>query len=566
VDVQSVGGAQLTAGGFGAQHGDRLTGLFDISTTSGLFQKKRTSLGLSLTAARAMSHGPIGNGGGFWLFSARRGYLDIVLGMIEIEENIMPRYYDVLGKVVLPIGRRGTISAHVLHAGDHLIYEETEDSGRLEGTHGSSYAWLNWKAGIGERLDMQTILSVGNLDWQRAADERDDGNTGADDYHVSDARDFDFAGVKQSWSWEMSDRALLSLGFEAQLVDATYDYSSWVARDSIANGVRTVWRDSTAASPTPDGSRVGLFVSQRLRPWSPLTVELGARYDRQSYTGADQVSPRLNAAWSPRPWLTVRGAWGVFSQSQRIYQLQVQDGDEAFYPAEEAEHRGIGVEATLPNGLELRLEAYDRALSHLRPRWFNLSNSISPVAEAEFDRVSALPTRGKSRGIELLAQQNGARWDWSASYALSKAEDEITGRWVPRTVDQRHALNLVVGYRPKPNWSIGGSWVFHSGWPATSTVFRAERVGNSLWSVASFGDWNGKRLPSYQRLDLRATRLFQVGDQRISFYVDVFNALNRKNAGGFEYSVTFFNGNLLSQENYESLLPRIPSIGISWEF
>jgi outer membrane cobalamin receptor len=224
------------------------------------------------------------------------------------------------------------------------------------------------------------------------------------------------------------------------------------------------------------------------------------------------------------------------------------------------------VEATLDGGIELRVEAYDRGLSDLRPRYFNLTSTNSPVGEMEDDRVAVLPERGKARGIELLVQKNGARVDWSASYVLAKADDQVGGRWVPREVDQRHAMNLVLTYRPKPTWSIGGSWQYHSGWPATSTVFHAERVGNSTWAVSSFGELNGVRLPSYQRLDLRATRLFQLRDQRISVYLDVFNALNRDNAAGFEYSVYFQNGQLRATEKYESLLPRIPTLGISWEF
>ena len=564
VDVHAVGGAQLTAGGFGAQHGDRLTGLFDLSTTSGFYQKERMSLGLSLTSARATSHGPIGSRGGFWLASARRGYLDIVLGMLDIEERIVPRYYDLLGKVVLPVGERGTLSAHVLHARDHMTFEERDDDGRLEGRHGSSYAWVNWKAALGDWVDVQTVLSAGHLDWKRDADERDQLNNGADEFHLSDVRDFDFGGIRQSWSWEVSERLLLSAGVEAQLLRAAYDYSGWVARDSIANGVRTEVRDSTSASPAPDGTRLGFFVSQRVRPWAPLTIEVGARYDRQSYTGEDQVSPRLNAAYSPFLWLTVRGAWGEFSQSQRIYQLQVQDGDESFYPAERAEHRGLGVEAHL-SGLAVRVEAYDRAFSHMRPRYFNMTSN-SPVGEAESDRVGVLPTRGKSRGLEVLVEKEGARLDWSASYVLSQADDEVQGRWVPRAVDQRHAMTFVASYRPKPHWSIGGSWQYHSGWPATVTHFRGERVGNSLWSVMTFGELNGERLPSYHRLDLRATRLFQIGDQRISVYLDVFNAYNRRNAGGYEYNVYVQNGQLTSQRQYESLLPRIPTFGVNWEF
>ena len=93
-----------------------------------------------------------------------------------------------------------------------------------------------------------------------------------------------------------------------------------------------------------------------------------------------------------------------------------------------------------------------------------------------------------------------------------------------------------------------------------------EELGLGLTAVGDSGMAHLKGLTRMQRMDLRATRLFQVGKHRISVYLDVFNALNRENAGGFEYSVFINNGQLSQTERYESLLPRIPTFGINWEF
>lgn len=53
----------------------------------------------------------------------------------------------------------------------------------------------------------------------------------------------------------------------------------------------------------------GIFGQMEARPWQPLTVVLGGRYDR--ITDLDgRFSPRVSAMWSASPLLKLRAAWG----------------------------------------------------------------------------------------------------------------------------------------------------------------------------------------------------------------------------------------------------------------
>ncbi|MGH7471901.1 MAG: carboxypeptidase regulatory-like domain-containing protein, partial [Longimicrobiales bacterium] len=285
LDVAAIGGVDLTTGGFSAEHGNRMTGVFDLRTTEQLYARPRTTLGVSLSNARIMSQGSFANGNGLWLFSARRGYLDILLKLIDEDTGVDPRYYDVLGKVVYQISPGHRISARALRAGDtgHLV--DDDGVGTVESDYGSSYAWLTWQADWSERLQVITQLSTGGLDWNRRAQEHDVDY----DYDVRDVRALNFLGAKQDWLASISDNVALKWGFEARRSSADYDYFKRIGRGRAEAGQWVTYVDSSAVRVRPEGTDVGFYFAPRVRPVSALTLEAGLRWDRQSHTGEDQI-------------------------------------------------------------------------------------------------------------------------------------------------------------------------------------------------------------------------------------------------------------------------------------
>jgi len=166
-------------------------------------------------------------------------------------------------------------------------------------------------------------------------------------------------------------------------------------------------------------------------------------------------------------------------------------------------------------------------------------------------------------------------WNWAGSYVLASAQDRIDGNWVPRFMDQRHAFSLTIGYRPSPKWTFAGSWHIHSGWPYTPqvirfdtlTVFQGEGENWPLGWKQEFGPMNSDRLPAYHRLDLRATRRFELRRGTLDVYVDLFNAYNQTNLRSWDYDLrAIHNQTMFIREPDEELLPILPSIGFRWEF
>jgi hypothetical protein len=296
-------------------------------------------------------------------------------------------------------------------------------------------------------------------------------------------------------------------------------------------------------------------------------LEPGLRYDRQTPAGDRNASPRFNASLALGR-ATVRAAWGAYRQSEGLHELDVADGDTVFHRAELAEHRVLGVEQPLGRGLSLRVEAYERITTRLRPRWENLDNAYDLFPEAQSDRVRLDAKRARARGVEVLvAGRVNPRLTWNASYALAKSEELLAGGWVPRARDQRHTFYADATYQPNERWSLSASWQFHTGTPTTDVIYSLAPLTNGRrLLVSANGPIYGLRLPDYHRLDLRATRRWRTAHGDVRGFVDLFNAYDRTNLVGYDHNVTIAGTVVTDQRKARDQLPILPSAGVSWEF
>ena len=570
IDVDNIGGVDLVSSGFPADYGDRMGGVFSMRTITP--QRNSTAVGASLQNVTLRSQGLFASGRGAWVAGARRGFLDFLLDLVEEDEPISPSYYDAFAKVQYQVAAGHLLSAHVLHAGDQLSAEE-DDGTTIASDWSSSYAWLNWDAAFGSALSARAVLSAGRV--SRSRDGRD---FRADTIPILDIRDrgtFESFGLKQDWSLQAGGRWLVKWGLDLRHGRATYDYrlwrSQWVPNLTNPAGPAFVERISAdTLALRPSGDEIGAYVANRLRPVNALTLEVGLRYDRQSHTDEGTLAPRVNLALDVATRTTLRGAWGTYYQSQGLGDLQIADLDTTFYRAQRSEHRVVGLEHRLAGGTVLRLEAYERLIAHPRPEYRSLEPIVELVPEEDpGDRVRLAPTRGRARGVELLARRDvGGRLAWSASYALASAEDEFEGRWVPRPHDQRHTVRAELAYRPSHRWSVTWAWQYHSAWPITEHSFVLGTTATGvMYPIDTWGSLNGSHLPAYHRMDARLTRHFTVGRGRLSVFLDVFNAYNHRNVFAYQaYPAQVVGNRVYTHRDVKDALGLLPTLGARWEF
>jgi hypothetical protein len=82
--------------------------------------------------------------------------------------------------------------------------------------------------------------------------------------------------------------------------------------------------------------------------------------------------------------------------------------------------------------------------------------------------------------------------------------------------------------------------------------------------VPVLGSAYTRRLSDYHRLDLRASRRWQLRSGALVFFADIQNLYDRENAAGFDYEIDEEAGTL--DPNPEHWPGFLPSLGVTYEF
>jgi hypothetical protein len=273
-------------------------------------------------------------------------------------------------------------------------------------------------------------------------------------------------------------------------------------------------------------------VSDRWRITDRLIADLGLRWDEQTYLppGADeQVGPRTGLLYRLDGQTDLRLSYGRFFQSQGLADLQIEDGVVEFAPAQRAAQTILGLDHRFPAGLALRAELFSKTTHSVRPRFENLFDPLVLLPELRPGRVRIAPERGEARGLEMLLSGAQHPLSWWVGYSLASADDVIAGESVPRSWDQRQALNAGVT-RDVGAWTLSAVANVHTGWPTTALNLVPSSAPNAVDGVVAVpGPRNAERLDVTRRIDFRASRTLAAGHGSVRLFAEVTNLTGRDN-------------------------------------
>lgn len=590
VDVETIDGVQLLTGGFAAQYGNKRSGVFDIASRTPEKDKAHYGAGISFMNGRVMARGPLWGGKGSWLASARSGFMDLVFAIIDETELPSPRYHDAFGKFQVKLNPSHKLTVDVLYAGDSYTFDAPSTTGFLDSLetrekadnhYGNSYAWSTLESSLGARTSVRTMISASLTTRSRDGYELYVFNT-TPQYALTNDRDFSVFSFKQDWTRAMADAYILTAGVDARQLDNKDRFTSTVGADpnDPAADPGGVYPVTTQSSIKNSGNQLGAYVSNRIRVAEPLILEVGVRYDQASYTGDEDFSPRTGLALSLGGGRTLRAGWGYYRQMQRIDEVATLNNDNRYYSAERSEQWTASLEQAFGTGGLLRLEAYYKEGTNLRPVYRNWKNGVDTFPETNEDRILVHPTSTTGKGIELSWDRRfGKRFTTRAGYSYAIADEtverieSVNTAWPvtfdpthPNPMDQRHAANVDFTYRPRPLWSLNGSLAFHSGWPSTveKLVPVVDEDGEPDTAVRPEKIY-GSRLPDYFRFDVRATRKRTTAHGEFRFFVELVNVTNHANVFGYDYfrKPSGPNTVVLASEE-ETWFSLLPSLGVSW--
>lgn len=301
IDIEAIRGIDLMTGGFSAENGNRLSGVFGMKTKKQNPDQKNLSIGASIMNARIYTDGTFAKNKGSYLFSARRGMLDLTLKAIGNQEYF-PKFYDGLTKVEYQLNDKHILTMHVLHAGDKAFIDNSPDGDeydQYETKYYSTYGWLTLRSYYSNKLDARTILYSGNINHDRTGGFNKYDNSDKGSFSVNDQRTYTYVGVKQDWSWEIFEKLHLKWGFEAKRLKASYDYVNSIQEIRLDSNEQVYNFDRNLnIKMNPLGEQVGTFLTSRFIILPKLIAEAGVRYDYASYTNDKNWSPRASLVYA----------------------------------------------------------------------------------------------------------------------------------------------------------------------------------------------------------------------------------------------------------------------------
>jgi hypothetical protein len=590
INVETVDGVELLTGGFPAHYGDKRSGVMKISSRTPKEDGTHLSLGASLINANALAEGAFADRRGSWLLSGRRGYVDLLLNLLKKKETKAPTYEDVFGTIRYRLHPNHELAFNVLQAGDRYRFSIRSTTGFADSIktvesanngYGNSYAWLTLRSLLGEHLAVRTLASFGSVNATREGEEHH-AITLREFYGVKGKRDFTVAGFKQDFSYQRGDRNVFDWGYDLRSMHANFDWENRVTQnpDSPIPDTTGFYPRITRRAKKTNGSTIGAYVSDRLQLLNPLVLEVGLRYDGATYTHDKDWSPRVNALFRLSDHNSLRAGWGHYHQRQGIADENAFDRLNRYFPSELSKQWTVGFEHTYSDGGTFRAEVYHKTGSRLRPILRNWKSGLNVFPESSEDRILVYPDSTWSKGLEIYHDRSiGKRLKLRLGYALAKVEERLTrvdavnDPLKPPFVsthaapqDQRHALNMDVIYNPLGNWSITTAYTFHTGWPYTyeNGIPVTKRDGTKDLSVRPDTLYN-RRLPSYQRADLRVTRRRQTANGEWRFFFELINLTNHENVLGYDvFVVRDGSGVPALQRDPETWFSILPSLGVSW--
>ncbi len=566
IDARAIEGVEVYTGGFPVRYGDRMSGLVLMDSLQPE-KARHTEIGISVFNTSLLTAGSDNDSN--WLFSARRGNLDLVID----PEYGQPSYFDVFGEYTFDISPNARLSVNALYADDEVEIVTESDPAELERVVSdtrNAQLWLRLDSSWSSTLTSSTVLSMIDYKNRRDGTVNDPEKLVA---RVADDRDVSQYGIRQDWAWTPSERHRMQWGLQLAYSEADYVYdgaAQYFGLQEIYLGqpdevIRTLTAD-------PDGGSYALYVSDRWRVGERAMMEWGLRWDDQTYTDASsdsQLSPRFNMLWQLRDHTELRFSVGRYYQSQPVQSLQIEDGITNFWPAQRADQLIVGMRHLTVNDTSIRVEAFLKEIRELRPRFENLYDPLGIIPELQADRVRLDPSKGRARGVELSADRSVGSWNWWASYTWSKVTDRIDGDNVPRSWDQRHAVQGGFGWHNDEGWDFSMAASVHSGWPATNLALVPDGLDEDgePQFIAVPGPRNAEQYSTFASLDLRLSRRFDVKRGTLLAFVEVSNVLNRDNVCCRDWDIEDDEaGNEFLEDSQDYWLPLLPAIGILWEF
>lgn len=551
------------AGAFPARYGDKASSVLDISLRDGDRRRRTGHAELGLAGAGLTVEGPIHNGRGSYILSARKSYLDLIIGATGL--TAVPKYYNLQGKIVYDFDGNNQLLVNGIYGNDRIHIEESEDESAYnrgaddvtslsrQYAFGATWKHLYGKSGY-SKITLSQVLNYWNQDVR---------HSGGKVYtNVSTEAENTF---KAEWTFLPGKRIELNFGGHFKSIPFDLD---------IHNDPDTVFIHDVPKYPTKHigileaypaydrenkttSFKTAAFSQIKIQIGNPLTAAFGLRTDYFDYTRKYAIDPRLGFSYALTPKTNVNLAFGQHSQSP-AYSLITAHPDNRDLGCKNTRQVVFGLERLFREDIKGTFEVYYKDYRKVPVSMSDLTSN--PFDDSEGRLINK--GRGYSKGVEFFLQKkmlHRFHYTVSYSYSISRAFDPRNNREFNWDFDYRHVFTAIGGVQwdlrekgwyqrmKRQTWykiigwllpfgdqtEAAVRWRYLGGRPYTESTYLPEY---RIWAVLPETAMNTARFPAYHRLDLRLNQRFMFNSWNLVMYWDIINLYGRSNIWNYSYN------------------------------
>lgn len=484
---EAVKKVTLFKSSFPARFGGRLSSVIDVRTNDGDMHKYHGTFSIGLLTSKINLEGPIIKGKTSFNISARRSYVDLIAKpFMPSDEKYSYYFYDVNAKINHKFSDRSRLFLSAYNGKDHFAgdYDSGTDSENgMKMNWGNTIISARWNYIFNNRLFSNTTVAYNN--YRSDINSYMVNHSSTHNQEMINNYSADYRSGIQDWSYKIdfdyNPAPAHHIRFGTEYMNHTFQPEVMTSKISD-HSKEQILQDTTYHSVSNSriySHEISAYMEDNIKLNPRLRLNLGLHLSLFSVQKKNYVSlqPRISARYQLSKDIALKASYSKMSQYVHLLtSTPISMPTDLWVPVTkkikpmQAHQFSLGGYYTGIEGWEFSVEGYYKDMR----RVLEYKDGVSFFGSSSGWENKVEMGKGRSMGIEFMAQKTIGKTTGWLSYTLSKSDRKFAkgginnGERFPYKYDRRHNINLTVNHRFNDRIDIGASWVFYTG--GTSTI------------------------------------------------------------------------------------------------
>lgn len=608
---EAVKKVTLFKSSFPARFGGRLSSVVDVRSNDGDMKRFHGTFSLGLLSAKMQLEGPIIKDRTSFNISARRSYIDLVAKPFMPDDEKMSYYfYDINAKINHKFSDRSRLFVNFYNGKDHYHfdwddrYDSTEygsntSQDKTSLNWGNTIASARWNYIFNNKLFSNTTIAYNSYRMNAMSNRKTTANYPQNQLSTEVNYNSDFRSGINDWSYQLdfdyNPHPAHHIRFGTGYLYHRFRPEVTTAK-VFEKGQDHIQQDTTyhnASNSQIYAHELSAYIEDNFDVTPQLRINAGLHFSlfhvqKKSYFS---VQPRLSARYQLTDDVTLKASYTKMSQYIHLLSsTPISMPTDLWVPVTnkikpmQAHQYSLGAYYTGIHGWEFSVEGYYKQMRNV----LEYKDGVSFFGSSTGWEDKVEMGRGRSMGIEFMAQKNIGKTTGWVAYTLARSDRQFAkgginnGERFPYKYDRRHNINISLNHKFSKRIDIGATWTFATGGTATiaeevTGIIRPD--GSSVEPKEYIHQRNNYRLPASHRLNLGINFNKKTKHGVRTWNISLYNAYNAMNPSLVYSSTSYGSYGSYGDPNAPgkigtgktvikklTILPCIPSVTYTYKF